>query len=93
MKCPECEAEGADSRMVILKKRVRVADNAVEYYDEAGEFHSHNSFSVLTPMECSRGHKWEHHSSAPCPTCRVVMHPAGTDQFGQTDGEPGINPS
>lgn len=83
IRCPECEAVGVPSRTRELAKRVRVPSRPVTYFDESGGFHNHDLGSVLTPLECSEGHRWEHHSATKCPTCLVVVDPSGTDRFGR----------
>lgn len=83
MRCPECEELGIPSRTREGPKRIRVPSHAVTFFDEFGGFHNHDLASILTPLSCSEGHHWEHHSATKCPTCLVVVDPAGTDSFGR----------
>ncbi len=83
MKCPTCSAAGVESRVIELPQTVAHPHNAVEYFDEAGEFHRHDLFSVRTPLRCSEGHQWDHFSKVRCPVCNVVVDPTGHDEFGR----------
>lgn len=84
MKCPECEAAGLSSRVVQIAKFVRIPSRPVAFYDETGEYHEHDLFSVRTPFKCSQGHAWNHDSWTNCPTCGVQVDPTGSDDFGRS---------
>ncbi len=68
MKCPFC---------VELKHKSRVYPGMgattlmgwSSYYDEDGQFHSHDPNVTTTGYRCSEGHTWQRESLSPCPSC------------------------
>ena len=57
MICPECRSAGLKSQ-VYLGMRERSAMSVAPYWDEDGQYHSHNLSSSTTQYSCSNGHRW-----------------------------------
>lgn len=64
--CPKCEAAGEKSTV-----RYRGGSTTLmacsPFYDEDGEYHSHDTNTVTTGYECSGGHWWSVKTRGSCP--------------------------
>jgi len=68
MKCPVCEKENLKSR-VYPGVSMRTLMYCTPYYDEDGNYHSHDSNTTTTNYSCSNGHQWSESSKGVCPSC------------------------
>ncbi len=68
MKCPECMKEGKKS-CVMISYSSTTDMGWQPYYDEDGEFHSHNPNWKGRTLSCARGHTWHESYRDQCPSC------------------------
>jgi len=65
MICPECKAQGLESRVY-----VGISSTTLMYcqpfYDEKGEYHHHDFNTTTTPYSCSNGHEWSERYKGKC---------------------------
>jgi hypothetical protein len=66
MKCQQCVSEGKKSK-VFIDGTFATAMSFNKYYDEDGEFHSHDPNRYTTSYHCSNGHHWDLTDYRPCP--------------------------
>ena len=71
MKCPECVKEGKRSR-VFVGGSFTTLMGFYPYYDDDGEYHSHDPNKKTTQFSCGNGHVWSKSHYTPCPTCGEV---------------------
>jgi hypothetical protein len=70
MICPTCSAAGQRSTLRIIPAKPAIHPLPKdEYFDEAGEWHSHNPNVIITHYRCSKGHKFSERSSWQCSVC------------------------
>ncbi len=59
MKCPQCVKDDLRSKMFPGRLNYSVMGGTVQqYYDEDGEWHSHDVNAYDSYCHCSQGHKW-----------------------------------
>jgi len=68
MKCPFCVEEGKKS-IVHNKSLETTCLGFSSYYDEEGNYHSHNPNKHNDTYYCSNGHKWVESYKSTCPNC------------------------
>jgi len=68
MKCPDCVKEGTRSRLTILGSTATLMGHS-PYYDEDGNYHSHDPNRIRTEYNCSRGHSGVMESELSCTYC------------------------
>lgn len=68
MKCQECIELGQTSRVYPGASAVTCM-GWQPYYDEDGQYHSHDPNTTITGYRCSEGHTWQRESLPPCPNC------------------------
>lgn len=68
MKCPACIEKELKSR-VYVGMSTSTLMYCTPYYDEDGEYHSHDSNTHATNYSCSNGHDWIESSTGICPSC------------------------
>lgn len=68
MRCPTCIEQ--DKRSQVYPGMTAVTCMGwTPYYDEDGQYHSHNPNWHTTGFRCSEGHTWQTSSQKPCPSC------------------------
>lgn len=80
MRCPECVEQG-------LRSRVYGGNDGVTllgfnpYYDEDGNYHSHDPNKYSTSYHCSNGHRWQVSRVSLCPAvdCDYGKEERGSD--------------
>ena len=66
MECPKCK----EPRKIFSEGEFRTLAASTPFYDEEGNYHSHDRNRVVESLLCSEcGHRWGRESVAPCPTC------------------------
>ncbi len=68
MKCPECQKEGLKSS-VYEGAGMTTCMGWVPYYDEDGNYHSHNPNKHMMDFSCSKGHEWSTAYQSTCSSC------------------------
>lgn len=68
MKCPVCVEKGLKSS-VYPGMMTSTAMYCPPYYDEDGNYHSHDGNTHTTNYSCSQGHTWAESSKGTCPSC------------------------
>lgn len=68
MKCPTCKDLGVKSR-VYPGMSYATCMGWQPYYDEDGQYHSHDPNTTTTDYTCSNGHEWTNSQVPPCPSC------------------------
>ena len=58
MKCPECEKLELRSTVMIHGGVITTDMAHNEFYDEAGNHHTHNPNLRTVTYQCSNGHEW-----------------------------------
>lgn len=66
MKCPDCVKENKKSSIQI-GMTTSTCMYFPPFYDEEGEFHSHDSNGTSTSYHCSNGHSFNEHRTNSCP--------------------------
>ena len=56
--CPTCQKEKQKSRMRIFEY-IREGDPKTMFWDEEGQFHTHDNFHMGVTYECTNAHKWD----------------------------------
>ena len=69
MKCSQCETNGLKSK-IYIGGSTSTAMLADIYFDEDGNYHSHNGNSYTTEYCCTNGHLWK--SSLPKLKCPII---------------------
>jgi len=67
MKCPTCVEEGEKSLVYSGGRSMTCMGGGAPYWDEDGEYHSHDPNTISTRYSCSRGHVWGKTSKISCP--------------------------
>jgi hypothetical protein len=57
MKCPECVENGQTSKLYTNGNSSTLLGWTSPYYDEDGQYHSHNPNTVTSYYSCSKGHQ------------------------------------
>lgn len=68
MKCPVCSEKELKS-CVYVGMSTSTLMYCAPYYDEDGEYHSHDSNTHAINYSCSNGHDWIESSTGICPSC------------------------
>lgn len=68
MQCPQCIEEGKRST-IVLGGGSRTLLGWTPYYDEDGNYHSHDPNRTSSSGQCSNGHRLHIRSGARCPSC------------------------
>lgn len=78
MKCPECVNQGQRSK-VYDQGGSSTAMGWSPFYDEDGDYHSHNPNTHVNAYRCSNGHTFTTTTKPPCPneSCDYGRTPAG----------------
>jgi len=66
MKCPGCQLSG-DTSKVYINGTTKTLMGWRPYYDEDGNYHSHDPNRATTGYSCSNGHEWSITSTPSCP--------------------------
>lgn len=66
MKCPECQKDGEKSKVYVPTCGMRTLMGWQSFWDEDGNYHSHDLNTTTTIYSCSRGHEWTVKSKDPC---------------------------
>lgn len=75
MKCPECVKEGKRST-VSQGMSMTTCMGWAPFYDEDGNYHSHDPNRHETAYSCSNGHYFGESSVVKCPSCDYGAAPA-----------------
>lgn len=66
VKCPVCVEE--ETKSIVYENGGKCSTKtSVCFYDEEGEYHSHDPGIVTQNFRCSNGHKFSIKSAIPCP--------------------------
>lgn len=65
MKCPVCAEAGERSKVFVLGSSSTMMA-CPPYYDEDGQYHTHNTNRVATQFRCSNRHMWTQHVPNTC---------------------------
>lgn len=65
--CPECHEKHEKSKVYNMGSTSTLIGGGGEYWDEEGEYHSHNPNTITTSYRCSKGHKWQIEKRRECP--------------------------
>lgn len=68
MKCQQCVEMGQKSQ-VYLGISSSTLMGWTPYFDEDGQYHSHDPNWTTTGYRCSEGHNWQKSSQKPCLNC------------------------
>lgn len=67
MFCPVCQEQGLKSKVFASGGGRTTLMGFTPYYDEEGNYHSHNPNTTTRSYKCSEGHVWEVRSTQGCP--------------------------
>lgn len=65
MKCPECVKAGQTSRVTVGMSTSTLMSGS-SFYDENGDYHSHDPNTTETDYACSNGHQWQESTRSKC---------------------------
>ena len=65
MKCPECLKLGIKSRVYVGDFKVSKG-HIMDYFDEDGFYHIHDTSATTTDYACSSSHSWSETKVFPC---------------------------
>ena len=68
MKCPVCSEKNMKSSIYVGMSTSTLM-YCTPYYDEDGNYHSHDSNTHSTSYSCTKGHQWSESSTGTCPSC------------------------
>lgn len=68
MICPKCKEEGRTSSIYVGNSTTTLMGNT-PFYDEQGQYHSHDPNNVNTSYHCSNGHRFMTSGRNTCPNC------------------------
>ena len=69
MICEKCKEQGLNSVIFVAFWGSTTAMGYQTYYDENGQYHSHNPNATTKMAHCSNQHKMKILSNTKCPSC------------------------
>lgn len=69
MKCFACEKQDLKSVVVAANPVKLLTGKVIQFYDEEGRYHYHDTSEYLKKYKCSNGHEFEEKSYHGCPEC------------------------